>query len=200
MSNADLWSNLMTGTFALGGALLGFLGSWLTATKASEAAKRQTQQDRIHERRDEAISESYAQILSLDDAYLKMVRQSRSSGKESKHKEVDQVLDTVRDWLPHFRKNQPWIPEVVANKMVHVVDAYQKRALDFRESLGEASEAKLPDVMADEDSELKAMKEEVDFDNLRFHIRAALGIEEPDIDFTLSLLGMTGPRYSYQPL
>lgn len=138
MSNADLWSNVATGAFTLGGTLFGALGSWLAATKASEAARKQAQQDRIHVRRDEAISESYARILALDDAYLSIVVQSGSSDKGSKHKELDQFLSDIGDgWLPHFRKNLPWIPELVANKMIRIVDAYQRSATEFRESLDE---------------------------------------------------------------
>lgn len=179
----DLWSNLLTGIFALGGAALGFLGSWLAATKAAEAAKRQTQQDRIHERRDEAVSESYAQILALDETYRRVIAQYKSRDKESTLKELDHlVLDAIGDWLRHFQKNQPWIPELVANKMIRIVNAYQGRVVDFRESLGEISEAKLPEVLADERSGLEAMKEKTDFEWLRFDIRAALGIEESDID------------------
>ncbi len=38
----DLWSNLITGTFALGGALLGFLGSWFAATRAAKVTSAQS--------------------------------------------------------------------------------------------------------------------------------------------------------------
>lgn len=135
----DLWSNLLTGIFALGGAALGFLGSWLAATKTAEAASKQTQQDRVHERRDEAVSESYAQILSLDYAYREMVLKSKSSDIESKHKEIDQFVHTmIEDWTQHFRKSWPWIPDEVANRMFRITSTYQKRALDLRQSLNEA--------------------------------------------------------------
>ncbi len=178
----DLWSNLLTGTFALGGALLGFLGSLFAATRAAKVAREQTQQDRIHERRDEAISESYAQILALDDAYLDIVHPSKSDNKESKRKELNHLLsDMIGNWLSHFRRNQPWIPEAVANKMVRIVEAYQTRARDFREALDEVPEAELPEVLADEYSGLQAMKEEGDFEWLRLDIRAALGIGESDL-------------------
>ncbi len=196
MSNADLWSNLITGTFALGGALLGFLGSWFAAIRAAKVTREQiqadrvqTQQDRIHERRDEAISDSYEQILAIDDAYRKILARSRSGDKESKCKELDHLLlDIGGGWLSHFRKNQPWIPEIVANRMITIFSAYQDRARDFRESLDEVSDAKLPEVLADEYSGLETMQEAVAFEQLRFDIRAALGIEEPNIGHTLALL------------
>ncbi len=121
--------------------------------------------------------------MALDYEYREMVRQYRSSDKESKHKEIDHFVHTmIEDWTRHFRKNLPWIPEMVANKMIRIVSAYQERALAFRKSLIEAPEAKLPEVLADEYSNLKAMKEAIDFDWLRVDVRAALGIEEPDID------------------
>lgn len=188
----DLWSNLLTGTFALGGAFLGFLGSWFAATRAAEAtreqiqaSREQTQQDRVHEHRDEAVSESYAQILALDDEYRKMVRQSRSSDIESKQKEIDHLVHTmIEDWNKHFRKNLPWIPEEVGDKMSLTVSAYQERALDFRKSLREATEAQLPDVLTDQSSRLKAMREEINVELLRFNVRTALGIEESDIGRT----------------
>lgn len=189
MSNAELWSNLITGTFALGGALLGFVGSWFAAARAAkvtreqiQATREQTQQDRIHERRDEAVSECYAQLLALDEAYRNIVVLSRSDDKDSKREEINHLLSDIMDWLQYFRKNQPWIPEVVANKMIHLAHAYQKRALDFRESLVEASEAKLPEALEDEYRRLEDLKETSGFEWLRFEIRAALGIEESDID------------------
>lgn len=184
MSNA-----VITGVFALGGALLGFLGSWLAATSAAKATRKQirasreqAQQDRIHERRDEAITESYAKILALDEGYRRILLLARSSDKESKREELYQLLtDVVDGWLTHFQKNLPWIPEALANRMVRIVRTYQKQAIDLRESLDGASEAQLPNVLEDAYSSLEAQKEELDFDWLRFDVRAALGIEEADI-------------------
>lgn len=183
MSNA-----VITGFFALGGAFLGFLGSWFAATRAAQAtreqvqaSRKQTQQDRIHERRDEAVSESYAQILAIDDAYRKMVLRYRSSDIESKRKEAnDLVITMIGDWDNHFRKNLPWIPEEVGDKLSRTVGAYQERVLDFEKSLEEATEAQLIEVLKDEDIKRKAMREESNVEWLRFDVRAALGIEEPD--------------------
>ena len=193
MSNA-----VITGFFALGGAFLGFLGSWFAATRAAKVTREQiqanrvqTQQDRIHERRDEAISVSYEQLLAIDGTYRKILVRSRSGDKESKRKDLDHLSDIARDWLSHFRKNLPWIPKIVANRMFTIFSALHDRMLDFRESLDEVSDAKLPEVLADEYSGLRAMKETeaVDFDQLLFEVQAALGIEEPGVDSKNALRG-----------
>lgn len=175
----DVWNTIITGAFVLASASLGFFGSLAAGRQAAKHSLEQVKYERVQARREEALSEAYALLWDMGDAFREMVFMRGTPVEKIEH--MDKANRSISLVMKSFRRGWPWIPEEIGRQLVTMAQEYQ----DFMDKVsaevrsGPIDQESYAAVFAKAKPRYVELAQAQDHESLLLTMRRVLGIEGP---------------------
>lgn len=175
----DVWNTIITGAFVLASASLGFFGSLVAGNRAAKHSLEQVRFERVQARREEALSEAYALMWDMGDAFRKLVTMQGTPAE--KVEQMDEANRSIGLVMKSLSRGLPWIPEEIGRQLVAMAQEHQ----DFMNEVsaevrsGPIDQERYAAVFADAKPRYAELAHAQDHEGLLLTMRRALGIEGP---------------------
>lgn len=175
----DAWNTAITGAFVLASASLGFFGSLVAGSRAAKHSLEQVRYERVQARREEVLSETYALLWDMGDAFGELV--TMQGTPKEKVEQMTKANTSIGLVMKSFRRGWPWIPEEIGRQLVTMAQEHQDFMDEVSEEVrsGPIDQERYAAVFAKAKPRYAELTLAQDHDGLLRTMRRVLGIEDP---------------------